>query len=147
MKPTAYDGTTTPGTQPRKNMTTMGKIDTSVLMIIRWVLNVSSRSPKPEWANFVSKLKTIEYCIIASHIFLLVIITHCCSNFNGGFVKTPLSLGYRWVISSHSCIWLLLLNVGLTHILFQTRLPRSGSILTINEVMHHDNRSTSTSRH
>ena len=29
MKPTAYDDTTTSGTQPQKNMTTMGKVDTS----------------------------------------------------------------------------------------------------------------------
>ena len=37
MKPTAYDGTTPSGTQPLRNMTTMGKIDTSnLMMIIRW---------------------------------------------------------------------------------------------------------------
>ena len=41
---TAYHGTTTSGTQPRKNMTTMGKIDTSdLMMMIRWVMNISSR--------------------------------------------------------------------------------------------------------
>ena len=34
------------GTQPWKNMITMGMIDTSnLMMIIRWVTNISSRSP------------------------------------------------------------------------------------------------------
>ena len=33
-KLTAYDGTTTSGTQPRNNMTTMGKVGTSDLMMI-----------------------------------------------------------------------------------------------------------------
>ena len=45
-KPTAYNGTTTWGTQPRKHMTTMGDIDTSDLtMSIRWVTNSSSQLP------------------------------------------------------------------------------------------------------
>ena len=30
MKPTTYDGTTTSGTQPWQNMTTMGNVDTSI---------------------------------------------------------------------------------------------------------------------
>ena len=51
-KPTAYDGTTTPVTQPREYMTTMGKVDTLYLMmIIRWVMNISSRSPTLERAS------------------------------------------------------------------------------------------------
>ena len=54
MKPTVNDGTTTSGTQPQKNMTTMGKIDTSdLMMIIRWIINVSYRSPKLEWAGLI----------------------------------------------------------------------------------------------
>ena len=49
---TAYDGTTTSGTQPRRNMSIMGKVDTSdLMMIIRWFINLSSRSPKLEWAS------------------------------------------------------------------------------------------------
>ena len=32
---TEYDVTNIPDTQPRKNMTTMGKVDTSDLMMIR----------------------------------------------------------------------------------------------------------------
>ena len=49
MKPTAYYGTTTSGTQPWKNMTTMEKSDTSdLIMIIRWVTNIPSGSPKLE---------------------------------------------------------------------------------------------------
>ena len=41
MKVTAYDGTTTSGTQPRQNITTMGKIDTSdLIMMIRWVMTI-----------------------------------------------------------------------------------------------------------
>ena len=52
VKLTAYDGTTTSGTQPPKNMTTMGKVDTSDLtMIMRWVINISSRSPELQWTS------------------------------------------------------------------------------------------------
>ena len=37
----ACDGTTTPRTQPRKNVTTMGKVDTSDLMMVTpWVKNI-----------------------------------------------------------------------------------------------------------
>ena len=49
MKLPAYGGTTTSGTQSWKNMTTMAKVDTSDLMITRWVMNIYSRSPKLEW--------------------------------------------------------------------------------------------------
>ena len=50
--PTAYDDKTTLGTQPRKNMTTMEKVDTSdLMMIVRWVMDMSSRSTKFEWAS------------------------------------------------------------------------------------------------
>ena len=49
---TEYDCTTISDTQPRKNMTTMGKVDTSdLMMIIRWVMNIFFQSPKLEWAN------------------------------------------------------------------------------------------------
>ena len=36
---TKYDGATTPDTQLRKSMT-LGKVDASYLMIIRWVANI-----------------------------------------------------------------------------------------------------------
>ena len=36
----------------RKNMTTMGKVDTfDLMMIIRWVMNIYSRSQKLAWAS------------------------------------------------------------------------------------------------
>ena len=36
-----YDNTTISDTQPRKNTTTMGKVDTfDLMMIIRWVMNI-----------------------------------------------------------------------------------------------------------
>ena len=39
---TAYDGTTTSGIQPWKNVTTMGKVYTSdLIMIIQWVTTIS----------------------------------------------------------------------------------------------------------
>ena len=61
MKPTAYDGTTTPGTQPRKKMT-MGQVDTSDLMMIkRRVTNISSWSPKLEWASLTH---TTPYIVV-----------------------------------------------------------------------------------
>ena len=42
MKPTAYDGATTSDTQPRKNMTTMGKIDSvKRLWFVTWVVRDS----------------------------------------------------------------------------------------------------------
>ena len=49
---TEYGSTTISDTQPRKNMTTMGKVDTSdLMMIIRWIINISFQSPKFEWAS------------------------------------------------------------------------------------------------
>ena len=52
MKPTAYDGTTTSDTQVRVNMTAMGEVDTSdLMMIIRRVINISSPAPKLEWVS------------------------------------------------------------------------------------------------
>ena len=49
MKPTAYGGTDTPGTHPQEHMTTMGKGDTSDLMvIIRPVIYISPWRPKLE---------------------------------------------------------------------------------------------------
>ena len=48
---TEYDSTTISDTQPRKNMT-MGKVDTSdLMMIIRWVMDIFFQSPKLEWAS------------------------------------------------------------------------------------------------
>ena len=47
-----YGSTTISDTQPRKNMTTMGKVDTSdLMMIIKWNINISFQSPKLEWAR------------------------------------------------------------------------------------------------
>ena len=41
---TEYDSTTISDTQPRKNMTTMGKVDTSdLMMIIRWVMDIQCK--------------------------------------------------------------------------------------------------------
>ena len=52
MKPTAYDDTTKSSTQPRKDMTIMGTADISnLIMIITWVMNISSRSYKLEWGS------------------------------------------------------------------------------------------------
>ena len=52
MKATAYDDTTSSGTQPQKILKTMGMVDTSdLMMIIRWIINISSQSPELEWAS------------------------------------------------------------------------------------------------
>ena len=46
---TEYDVTNISGTQPRKNMTTMGKVDTSdLMMIITWAIDISFQSPRTE---------------------------------------------------------------------------------------------------
>ena len=46
-----YDGTT----NSDNNMTTIGKVDTSdLMMMIRWITNVSSRSPRPEWITWTN---------------------------------------------------------------------------------------------
>ena len=44
------------------------------------------------------------------HSFQWDVITHPCSNFNGGLAKPPLKLGHGWVITSHRnyCVWLLI---------------------------------------
>ena len=43
MNPTAYDDTTTSGTQPWKIETTMGKIDASDLMIYKYNLSITQK--------------------------------------------------------------------------------------------------------
>ena len=49
---TEFDNTAISDTQPRKNIKTMGKVDTSeLMMIIRWVMNIFFQSPKREWAS------------------------------------------------------------------------------------------------
>ena len=49
---TENGSTTISDTQPRKNMTTIGKVDTSdLMMIIRWIINISFQSPELEWAS------------------------------------------------------------------------------------------------
>ena len=48
---TEYDSTTISDTQPWKNMTTMGKVDTSDLMMIIWVMDIFFQSPKLKWAS------------------------------------------------------------------------------------------------
>ena len=59
MKLTAYDSATTPGTQPRKNIRTMEKVDKSgMFMITKWVIDISSPSPKLE---SVSLTRTTPY--------------------------------------------------------------------------------------
>ena len=43
---TEYDVTNISGTQPRKNMKTMGKVDTSdLMMIITWTIDISFQWP------------------------------------------------------------------------------------------------------
>ena len=62
MKPTVYNGTTTPDTQPRKNMITVGKVDTSeLMMIIRYVINTFSRSHKLEWDSLTHTTHDITH--------------------------------------------------------------------------------------
>ena len=49
---TENDSTTISDTQPPKNMTTMGEVDISdLMMIIRWVMNIFFQSPKLDWAS------------------------------------------------------------------------------------------------
>ena len=46
---TEYDNTATSNKQPRKSTTTMGKVDTSdLIMIMVWITDTSSRSHKLE---------------------------------------------------------------------------------------------------
>ena len=59
MKPTEYNGTTTSCTQPRKNMTTMGRVYISDLIMIRWIIDVpyiynwEQYSPYNAWTLYV----------------------------------------------------------------------------------------------
>ena len=54
-------------TRPRKNMITMGKVDTSdLMMIIKWAINISFQSPELKWVSwthttpYISMTKVIE---------------------------------------------------------------------------------------
>ena len=47
------------GTQPRKTVITMGKLDTSdLMMIITWAIDISCQSPKLKWASWTHAI----YC-------------------------------------------------------------------------------------
>ena len=62
MKPTAYDCTTSPGTQPWKNKTRMGKVDTSDLIMIKQLaMTISSRSAKLEWVSLTHTENDTNY--------------------------------------------------------------------------------------
>ena len=50
---TEYDVTNISDTRPRKNMITMGKRDTSdLMMIITWAVNISFQSPELKWVSW-----------------------------------------------------------------------------------------------
>ena len=50
---TEYHVTNISGTKPRKNMITMGKVDTSdLMMIITWAIDISFQSPILKWASY-----------------------------------------------------------------------------------------------
>ena len=50
---TEYIGRTTSGTEPRGNMKTIGNTDTfDVIMMIRWVTNIPTRSPQLELVSW-----------------------------------------------------------------------------------------------
>ena len=52
---TEYDVTNISGPQPRKNMITMGKDDTSDLMIT-WAMDISVQSSKLKWASWTHNI-------------------------------------------------------------------------------------------
>ena len=50
---TEYDVTNISDPRPRKNMITMGKADTSdLMMIITWAINISFQSPELKWVSW-----------------------------------------------------------------------------------------------
>ena len=50
---TEYDVTNISDTRPRKNMITMGKVDTyDSIMIITWAINISVQSPELKWVSW-----------------------------------------------------------------------------------------------
>ena len=74
---TEHDVKNISGTQPRKNMITMGKVDTSdLMMIITWAMDMSFQSPKLKWASWTH---TTPWChdlmtVMASQITSLTIV-------------------------------------------------------------------------
>ena len=64
---TEYDVSNISDTQPRENMITMGKVDTSdLMMIITWAINIAFQSPELKWLSwthttlFILMTKVIE---------------------------------------------------------------------------------------
>ena len=50
---TEYDAINISDTRPRKNKITMGKVDTSdLMMIITWAINISFQSPDLKWVSW-----------------------------------------------------------------------------------------------
>ena len=63
---TEYDVTNISDTRPRKNMITMGKVDTSdLMMIITWAINISFQSPE---LKLVSWTHTTTYILMTKVI-------------------------------------------------------------------------------
>ena len=63
---TEYDVTNITGTQPRENMITMGKVDTSdLMMIIIWAIDISFQLPKLKWARWTH---TSPFIVMASNV-------------------------------------------------------------------------------
>ena len=63
---TEYDVTNISDTRPRKNMITMGKIDTpDLMMIITWAVNISFQSPELKWASWTH---TTPYILMTKEI-------------------------------------------------------------------------------
>ena len=76
MKSTEYDGTATWATQPQKDMSTLGKINTSDLIMVKeLVMYISSRQPILKWASFKKKQQYLQaLSIFAIFILPLIII-------------------------------------------------------------------------
>ena len=69
QKVTEYDVKNISDTQPRKNMITMGKVDTSdLMMIITWAVDKSFQSPILKWVIWTHTtpyiVKKIRYDIL-----------------------------------------------------------------------------------
>ena len=72
---TEYDVTNISGTQPRKNMITMGKVDTSdLMMIITWAIDISFQSPILKWTSWTDTTPYIVMGAMASQITSLTIV-------------------------------------------------------------------------
>ena len=101
---TEYDVTNISGTQPRKNVITMGKVDTfDLMMIITWTIDISFQSPILKWASWTHTTPYIAMLVIGGELIACLRIHHIIDIWSSKIWILQHAGSNRHYISKHSC--------------------------------------------